>query len=433
MRSLGYPRIISVENFRNPNFELVADCLDWLVQRFDESADIDDDISTETDRVTFLKNVSKVFMSRARLKLNIKRLYAADGYARPRRPPSSTLLQPSPPTFKSPSDIQGTRAHLAAPPSHPDRLAVKELLKIANLLYQATKNADEDDATDPEAATDAFELDAGAFDVKLVRRLASEITQRGAAIYDALGDEKRLRGERARAVGRDVDLDEIEAQVQEQIASVRDNVQGLERMLGDLRRDEESLESKIEKRRAELERAEKRLSALRQVRPAYMDEYDQLEAGMDEMYEAYVEKVRNLDYLEWQLREMSADEDAAREEKERELRDMQRRMRNEEMKILRGEGNVGGDDEDFDVHEPARARPGAVAQRRSPPKGPVAKRFGLDGGTRAGSRVGSTGTGMGGRREPAVTGSMTGGDLSGDSSEGELFEEDDSSGSDNDF
>ena len=269
--------------------------------------------------------------------------------------------------------------------------------------------------------------------MKLVRRLASEITQRGAAIYDALGDEKRLRVERARAVGRDVDLDEIEAQVQEQIASVRDNVQGLERMLGDLRRDEESLESKIEKRRAELERAEKRLSALRQVRPAYMDEYDQLEAGMDEMYEAYVEKVRNLDYLEWQLREMSADEDAAREEKERELRDMQRRMRNEEMKILRGEGNVGGDDEDFDVDEPARARPGAAAQRRSPPKGPVAKRFGLDGGTRAGSRVGSTGTGMGGRREPAVTGSMTGGDLSGDSSEGELFEEDDSSGSDNDF
>ena len=200
MRSLGYPRIISVENFRNPNFELVADCLDWLVQRFDESADIDDDISTEQDRVTFLKNVSKVFMSKARVKLNIKRLYAADG------------------------------------------LAVKELLKIANLLYQATKNADEDDATDPDAA-DAFELDAKAFDVKLVRQLASEITARGAAIYDALGDEKRLRVERSRAVGRDVDLDEIESQVQEQIASVRENVQGLERMLDDLKRDEESLES----------------------------------------------------------------------------------------------------------------------------------------------------------------------------------------------
>ncbi len=33
MRALGYPRLISMENFRLPNFELVADCLYWLVQR----------------------------------------------------------------------------------------------------------------------------------------------------------------------------------------------------------------------------------------------------------------------------------------------------------------------------------------------------------------------------------------------------------------
>lgn len=33
MKSLGYPRLISMENFRLPNFELVAECLYWLVQR----------------------------------------------------------------------------------------------------------------------------------------------------------------------------------------------------------------------------------------------------------------------------------------------------------------------------------------------------------------------------------------------------------------
>jgi clusterin-associated protein 1 len=33
MRSLGYPRVVSMENFRQPNFELVADCIFWLVQR----------------------------------------------------------------------------------------------------------------------------------------------------------------------------------------------------------------------------------------------------------------------------------------------------------------------------------------------------------------------------------------------------------------
>ncbi len=35
MRALGYNRLISLENFRKPNFELVADILFWLAQRFD--------------------------------------------------------------------------------------------------------------------------------------------------------------------------------------------------------------------------------------------------------------------------------------------------------------------------------------------------------------------------------------------------------------
>lgn len=33
MKALGYPRPISLNNFRNPNFELVADCLQWLIHR----------------------------------------------------------------------------------------------------------------------------------------------------------------------------------------------------------------------------------------------------------------------------------------------------------------------------------------------------------------------------------------------------------------
>lgn len=33
MRRLGFPRVVSLENFRDPNFELVAECLSWLVAR----------------------------------------------------------------------------------------------------------------------------------------------------------------------------------------------------------------------------------------------------------------------------------------------------------------------------------------------------------------------------------------------------------------
>ena len=34
MRALGYPRLISMENFRTPNFPLVAEILTWLVSRY---------------------------------------------------------------------------------------------------------------------------------------------------------------------------------------------------------------------------------------------------------------------------------------------------------------------------------------------------------------------------------------------------------------
>eukprot|EP00965_Chrysotila_dentata_P019549 649618-Pleurochrysis_carterae.AAC.3 len=34
MCALGYPRLISIENFKNPHFELVADVLVWLCRRF---------------------------------------------------------------------------------------------------------------------------------------------------------------------------------------------------------------------------------------------------------------------------------------------------------------------------------------------------------------------------------------------------------------
>jgi hypothetical protein len=35
LRALNYPRLVSLENFKKPNFELVADILYWLAQRYD--------------------------------------------------------------------------------------------------------------------------------------------------------------------------------------------------------------------------------------------------------------------------------------------------------------------------------------------------------------------------------------------------------------
>lgn len=61
MRSLGYNRIISMENFRIPNFKLLAEILYWFINRFDPKAEIPDVIEDEKDRVEFICTAGKVF------------------------------------------------------------------------------------------------------------------------------------------------------------------------------------------------------------------------------------------------------------------------------------------------------------------------------------------------------------------------------------
>jgi len=63
MRALGYPRLISMENFRNPNFPLVAEILIWLQQRFDPDVEISPDIDTESDRVLLIRSVVQFMVS----------------------------------------------------------------------------------------------------------------------------------------------------------------------------------------------------------------------------------------------------------------------------------------------------------------------------------------------------------------------------------
>ena len=66
MATLGYPRLISIENFKVPHFELVADCLIWLCQRYDKNMEILEEIRTEQDRVVFLKSVAEQLLVKVR-------------------------------------------------------------------------------------------------------------------------------------------------------------------------------------------------------------------------------------------------------------------------------------------------------------------------------------------------------------------------------
>ena len=70
-----------MENFRGPNFELLADVLYWMVKLYDPDTTVSDRVEFENERVIFLTEIAGLLATKARLKLNTKKLYASDGRA----------------------------------------------------------------------------------------------------------------------------------------------------------------------------------------------------------------------------------------------------------------------------------------------------------------------------------------------------------------
>uniref|UniRef100_H9G581 Clusterin associated protein 1 n=1 Tax=Anolis carolinensis TaxID=28377 RepID=H9G581_ANOCA len=271
LRALGYPRLISMENFRTPNFMLVSEILLWLVKRYEPQTDIPSDVETEQDRVFFIKAVAQFMATKAHIKLNTKKLYQADGYA------------------------------------------VKELLKITSVLYNAMKSKGMEATTVSEEDTGKFKFDLGSKigDLKTARQLASEITSKGASLYDLLGKEVELR----------VSLQKKSTK-HEQVQKTKD-------MLNNVASDEASLEAKIEKRKMELERNHKRLQTLQSVRIA----------------SSLLFQYQNTSLRDHNMEQQSL---FPRTEAENTLRLMQNKLKEEEKRLLKSGSN---DDSDIEIHE----------------------------------------------------------------------------------
>eukprot|EP01029_Cantina_marsupialis_P028386 TRINITY_DN776093_c0_g1_i1.p1 TRINITY_DN776093_c0_g1~~TRINITY_DN776093_c0_g1_i1.p1 ORF type:complete len:408 (+),score=133.69 TRINITY_DN776093_c0_g1_i1:72-1295(+) len=296
MKSLSFPRLISVENFRTPNFDLVAECLDFLVQRYDETIDIPFDTEDKHGRVQFITSVAEVMMTKARIKLNTKHLYLADGHA------------------------------------------VREMLKICDILRQASNSLKK---ASPESKF--AEAPIGRHDVKSAD--ARQITETGAKLYHLLANEADMRKKRQRIIrfldtvsaGTSTTQDQfIEKSLRDIIATTEENVDQMTNQQRQLETDQKQLESRIQKTRQELERTEKRLKSLKNMRPSYMDEYEKLEDDLQNLYKAYLARSRNLQYLEHELELQAQAENQRVADAERRLKQMQRRLKDEALDQMRG-------------------------------------------------------------------------------------------------
>ncbi|KAE9417735.1 hypothetical protein Angca_006103, partial [Angiostrongylus cantonensis] len=255
-RAIGYPRILSLENFRTPNFKLVAELLEWIVRRFDPSAAISaEQTATEQERVLFIKQAVLLLLQNTRLKLNPRKLYQADGYA------------------------------------------VQELLPAVKLLYEAGKRTHAEDLHTHWNAVKS-RLNAKMQEIRIARQLSTQLPQTGAALHELLGKELYYRQQRNRATSRTIPLAEAEKTVQNSIEAIVADTEAIKNKLSNVSSDEVALDEKIERKAREYEQMQKRYVKLQSFRPQYMDEYERLESKLKELYEIYVIKFRNLTYLQ---------------------------------------------------------------------------------------------------------------------------------------
>lgn len=160
-------------------------------------------------------------------------------------------------------------------------------------------------------------------ELKTTRVLASEITSLGASISDLLGSEIELREARQNSIAKNLSNDDIEKSLKQTLQSQSDYVNSLIQKVENLAADESSLEAKIEKKKADLERSKNRLKSLQEVRPQFMDEYEKLEVELQKQYTAYLERFRNLEYLENELEQIHRSEQDAFEESQKHLKKLQ--------------------------------------------------------------------------------------------------------------
>lgn len=161
--------------------------LSWLVKRFDPAADLPYEIDTPDERVMFIRSVVQFMATKATVKLHAKKLYQSDGYA------------------------------------------VKEILKVTSVLYNAMRLNNQNSGNNADHLTEAsdlptFDISSKLTELKQTRQLGSQITMKGAALYDLLNKEVEMREKRNNVLARQLEIAEVEAALKSAIKGVDEEI-----------------------------------------------------------------------------------------------------------------------------------------------------------------------------------------------------------------
>lgn len=264
LRLLGFSRLVSLENFSSPNFQLVSEILTWTMMTVDSDYDLPTNIDSEQDRVIMVRLAAIFFYQKLGVRLNTVKLYGAD------------------------------------------KLAVQELLKITKSLCEATQLAVYPAVVSEEALpvqTD-FSAAVSVKELREVRQLASNIVMDAASLSSILQREVDDKIKRVTALDQTLDMDTIEASVVAALHAVAGTIADIKEATESVAKEGEEIQEKILKKKLSFTRNQKRLEALQKIKPAWQLDFDREEAQLSTVWDEYITRHKNLDYLEEQLEQL---------------------------------------------------------------------------------------------------------------------------------
>lgn len=297
MVQLGFPRPVSVDSFRAPNFGLMSACLFHLVSAIAPDCGLAYDVQTPEDRAYFVATAVSLAQAKARVRLNARRLYASDAAA------ARELRK------------------LAA--------EVSEYLSV--VVDTAVAGADETYMVIGTHTTALRQAAATLVDksTRLLAGLRSSADVVGAALTSALSIQP--------------DGAALPSAVQRRIRALEGETARLEDELTTNRREKNRLAEQLSAKTRDLAQVDDRLDALRVTKPPYLAELESLEAELARLHLDYARKYRSLSFLGSQLQRDEYREMVRLQKMESGLKQIQSRAQLEEAaNLYTGFDSTGG-------------------------------------------------------------------------------------------
>lgn len=140
----------------------------------------------------------------------------------------------------------------------------KEILKITAVLVVTPDTTTKDD--EEIRSLQEIDLSDKIDDLRRARELSSELTKRGATLYDLLTKEQLNKEVRSTQASRPLELASVERTLKSAISSLENKVASSKTYLETSRTEKNNLNAKLQRKSAELDRSKQRLQALQKVR-----------------------------------------------------------------------------------------------------------------------------------------------------------------------